>query len=73
VQKLENGTGSETAGSSVTIDSAAPSTGVIAPEKEVLHGKPNPFRAHQETVSGVVPCMVFGRSVPWHASTPRSP
>jgi hypothetical protein len=72
------GQGSETAGASVTIDSALVSTGIVAkkPEpqaQEALHGKPNPFPARQEASSGLVFCIVCGRSALLPAPMPRSP
>ena len=72
------GQGSETAGTSVTIDSASISTGIVAkkPESqapEALHGKPHPFPACQEASSGLVFCMVCGRSALWPAPMPGSP
>lgn len=73
--KKVTGQGSKTAGPSVTIESAPTRTGVITkkPEKEALHGRPNPFQAHQDAGSGLVFCVVCGRSALWLASTPRSP
>jgi hypothetical protein len=67
-QKLKKvtGQGSKTAGPSVTIDSAPTRAGVMMkdPEKDTLHGKPNPFRAHPEPGSGLVFCVVCGRAAP---------
>jgi len=72
------GQGSETAGSSATIDLALISTGIVAkkPEQqaqEALHGKPNPFGQRQEASSGLVFCIVCGRSALSPAPMPRSP
>jgi hypothetical protein len=72
------GQGSETTGASATIDSALISTGIVAkkPEpqaQEALHGKPYPFPARQQASSGLVFCMVCGRSARLPAPMPRSP
>jgi hypothetical protein len=72
------GQGSEAAGSSVTIDSALISTGIVAKKpgpraQEALHGKPYPFPARQEASFGLVFCIVCGRSARLPAPMPRLP
>jgi hypothetical protein len=76
--KKVTGQGSETAGSSVTIDSALISNGIVAkkPEQraqEALHGKPNPFPARQKASFGLVSCIVRGRSALLPVPISRSP
>jgi hypothetical protein len=76
--KKVTGQGSETTGSSVTIGSALMGAGIAAKEpepqaQEALHGKPNLFPAPQEASSGLVFCIVCGRSALSPIPMPRSP
>jgi len=64
--------------SRVPIDSALIGTGIVAkkPEpqaQEAFHGTPNPFPARQEASSGLVFCIVCGRSARLPTPMPRSP
>jgi hypothetical protein len=76
--KKVTGQGSEPATSSVTIDSALISTSFVTknPEQQTQqapHAEPNPFPVYQKANSGLVFCIVCGRSVLWTAALPRSP
>jgi len=76
--KKVTGQGSESAGSSVTIDSALISAGVVTKkpdqqEQQAPHAESNPFPVCQKASSGLVSCIVCGRSVLWTAPLPRSP
>ena len=73
--KKVTGQGSKTADSSVTIDSALITTGVVTkkPEQQAPHAEPNPFPVCQKASSGLVSCIVCGRSALLAAPFPRSP
>jgi hypothetical protein len=74
--KLQKVTGQcrETGSTSVSIDSAMMIRFMSKnPESQVFHAKLIPFPVAQKTGSGLVSCIVCGRSVFWTASSSRLP
>lgn len=68
------GQGRETGSTSVSIDSAMTISFMSKePESQAFHAKLNPFPVAQKTGSGLVSCIVCGRSALWTASSPRLP
>jgi hypothetical protein len=76
--KKVTGQGSEAATPSVTIDSALVSTGfpmksADQPAREAPHARPKSLPACQKASSGLVSCIVCGRTALWTALFPRLP
>jgi len=69
------GQGRETGNCSVSIDSAMMSS-LMSEETgatQALHAKPMPFQVAQKIGSGLVSCIVCGRSAFWSLRAPRLP